>query len=402
MRRMLIGTGAVVALLATSGVVRATGLPDIGSEVFAFFFMAFPAALMLPFLIAAVLMKVSGNTKSRGFGLCIAVVAILLAMMLLLFWGALQLDWRDGRAAILASGILAGFGMILAWLITAPGRGRRRGMATIAGLFLLVNLTAPSVIRFDYYTIVDNELPPPNEELFMLSDDHARLGDGTLIKFEGYSPSMDSGDRSQVLAKSAGPEQYEIFIALQKRSPDPIKPTFHVPVFERVFEKNYYASQGRTSVLPRTKAVMEREFLEAMPYRHQCPMPLAREALAAGADPSHAGMLNRKRQTLLLSALRSDCDEIVRLLVEAGADLSGTDHESVTPLEWAVGKCEVETTELLLEAGAPLPEAFRDFERIEDIACPGSASWRQEKREAIGKLLTASANRDDAGQQTKR
>lgn len=71
--------------------------------------------------------------------------------------------------------------------------------------------------------------------------------------------------------------------------------------------------------------------------------------LAAGADPNH-----RTAGSYPLHAARSP--EVLRALIEAGADLDAADIENDTPLSSAVAHADIELVRALLEAGASLEQ----------------------------------------------
>ncbi len=71
---------------------------------------------------------------------------------------------------------------------------------------------------------------------------------------------------------------------------------------------------------------------------------MAAHLLALGADPDHSGVL--------LSAVAENKDDVVRLLLEAGADPNGPDPLQSSPLVQAVRSRSHESLDILLQAGA--------------------------------------------------
>src|SRR5437899_11964193 len=80
---------------------------------------------------------------------------------------------------------------------------------------------------------------------------------------------------------------------------------------------------------------------------------LSTSSLAAAAGPA------APMDTSLASAVRSANKAAVRALIQKKADVNLPDPDGTTPLHWAVGRDDLETTNLLIKAGAKVGAANR-------------------------------------------
>jgi ankyrin repeat protein len=88
------------------------------------------------------------------------------------------------------------------------------------------------------------------------------------------------------------------------------------------------------------------------------------KALQAGADVN-AIMTDSDGCTALIYAIIKGNDKIVKLLIEAGADVNIATMNGWTALRWATDKAHVEIIELLLQAGTAIPDDLADNEFVQ-------------------------------------
>lgn len=96
----------------------------------------------------------------------------------------------------------------------------------------------------------------------------------------------------------------------------------------------------------------------------------ARKALAKGADPNEPVRAKNRHSTLLLQALTL-APELVRSLIEAGADVNATDFQGASPLHMAE---KPEQIAMLLDAKAsPLARTARGETPLHTVLCKEAA-----------------------------
>ena len=96
------------------------------------------------------------------------------------------------------------------------------------------------------------------------------------------------------------------------------------------------------------------------------PREFVAELIARGADPNYPDPAGFPPLIAALSARRSGRNDIVRLLLERGADVGQRGINDWTPLHWAVVERNLEAVRLLLAHGAD-PDART---RIDDCTSP--------------------------------
>ena len=84
-------------------------------------------------------------------------------------------------------------------------------------------------------------------------------------------------------------------------------------------------------------------------YKEEEYMEVVKLLLEKGANVNVQDIHGR---TPLYWAAQNGYTEIVKLLLEKGADVNARDNDGNTPLHWAVGACDLEIVKLLLEKGA--------------------------------------------------
>jgi ankyrin repeat protein len=82
-------------------------------------------------------------------------------------------------------------------------------------------------------------------------------------------------------------------------------------------------------------------------------MNLVQDLIVLGANLDWQDELSQDRTPLHL-AIYSNFSKIVRMLIDAGADVEAKTNSGMTPLHWASYKDNIELAKLLLDAGADL------------------------------------------------
>ena len=105
--------------------------------------------------------------------------------------------------------------------------------------------------------------------------------------------------------------------------------------------------------------------------------------IEVGADVNHE---NTKGLTAMMEASRMGNDQSVKLLIEAGADVNHRNKKGYTALMNAVGENHVECVKLLIEAGADVNHADNDgWTALTD------AAW-DDNEECVKLLIEAGAD----------
>jgi len=98
-----------------------------------------------------------------------------------------------------------------------------------------------------------------------------------------------------------------------------------------------------------------------------------RVLLTAGAAPADARS-QKSGQTALIRAAMNGRDEVIRLLLDAGASAETEDVFGLTALEWAVRRNFTETERLLRNAAPPAQTANRETNYVASGAEPARAA----------------------------
>ncbi len=87
-----------------------------------------------------------------------------------------------------------------------------------------------------------------------------------------------------------------------------------------------------------------------------------------GADPNFSVGEGLRKKTPLLAAASAQRDEMMKILIEQGADLNQTDNDGDTPLHFAAHMGDLELVTLMIEQGADVHKLNRDRKTALDVA----------------------------------
>lgn len=118
---------------------------------------------------------------------------------------------------------------------------------------------------------------------------------------------------------------------------------------------------------------------------YHSPLDFVKELLHAGADPNYESDDGFPALAAAISSGRLDLLELVRILLDAGADVHHRDFNDYTPLHSAVAMRHPELISVLLDHGAD-PRART---RIDDRATPLEEAQYQGNEEGAAMLLAA-------------
>lgn len=121
----------------------------------------------------------------------------------------------------------------------------------------------------------------------------------------------------------------------------------------------------------------------------RCSPAFLRELIAAGADVNYDCLDGFPSLLSALTSPRDDRHETLRLLLEAGADITQRGINDYTPLHMAASRDDTAAIALLLTHGAD-PHART---RIDDLATPLEEAWMLGNHAAVAALEAAENGR---------
>jgi ankyrin repeat protein len=105
---------------------------------------------------------------------------------------------------------------------------------------------------------------------------------------------------------------------------------------------------------------LPKKFTNGDPNDWDNPSDIVKLLIEGGADPNAANVVGT---TPLITAAYFNKVDLMRMLIDAGADISKKERTGVSPLSYAARNENMEAIDLLLEKGADINETFTDWDQ---------------------------------------